>query len=464
MLEGVELPPGITNFLLPNAVAGPCLDSGLMPLKLIDLLRQSPLSQSAINSGRMEMVFACGRAGVVRAQFWRLKAGADACGRSSRDGSRVLETTVSEQKRLQRRKDSQRYARESLKRIKSLLIVGNRVEGNRVVGIPLNNPLAAGDALVFSAEASAEQAVTEYAGRVAAQERAAEAAFWAECSGVCVPPDAYFEPWVDTKVFTAADCLRHSLEATSRHWFQASCEKWELEQVMGRRAERATAWAETLKRVSRIQQRFLRASFAWDTYVALSKENTHKENTHKEQMTGNDSAAAATEWLVAWIEATVGEAYLHPLMARSSPGAGPEPLRRELLLEIRGGVASLGADALPVPAFSLLPATVARGVRDLHTNGSDHFERLTPETQRRLLSLNAPRLDPLAALLGKEQAALLWERVQSLPPQQRRALDLAAAGVPRREMAAAMGCGEESVKEHLSRARHRLRAEFQRPG
>ena len=470
-LEGAGLPPGTANFLLPSPVAGPSPDSGSVPLNLADLLRQPPLSQSEVSSGRMEKVFACGPAGAVRAQFWRLKAGVDAHGRSPQGGRRAPETTVSEQKRQQRRKDLQGHARESLKRLQRLLAdslpagslpAGSLPAGSLPAGgVPfsspfLSSPLADSDTLVLPEEASAERAVSEYVGRVAAQERAAGAAFWAGCSGVRVPPGAAFEPWLDIKTFTAADCLRHPIEAAGRRWFQASCEKRELERVLGRRAGRATAWAETLKRVRRIQQRFLRASFAWDEYAALTEGHARKGSP-----IGDDPAPAAAEWLVAWVEATVGEAHLRPLLARSSPGAGPEQLHAHLLREIRGGVSSLGADALPVPAFSLLPAAVARGVRELHTDAGDHFERLKPETQRHLLSLTAPPLDPQAVLLGEEWAALLWAHVQSLPPQQRRALELTAAGLSRREASAAMGCGEESVKEHLSRARRRLRAELQ---
>lgn len=446
VLQDAGVPPGIINFRLPSPVLGPGPDSGLVPLKLADLLRQLPLSQSALDSGRMEMVFACASEGSMRAQFWRLKAGADARGRSPRGGSRAPETAASEQKCQQRQKDLQCHARESLKRVQDLL----------VGGIPPGGPLADGDAPVFPDEALAERAVMEYVGRVAAQERAAAAAFWAECSGVRVPPNAVFEPWLDIKTFMAADCLRHPLEAAGRRWFQAAYEARELEQVLGRRSRSPAARAETLKRVRRIQQRSLRADFAWNEYAALNRGRAREGF-----LAGDDPAAVAAEWLVAWVAATVGEAYLRPLLARSSPGAGPEQLRRELLQEIRGGVWSLGADALPVPAFSVLPVTVARGVRDLHTGASDLFGRLNPEAQRYFLSLGSPPLDPQAALLGGERAALLRARVQSLPLQQQRALELTAAGLSRREAAAAMRCGEESVKEHLSRARRRLRAEPQ---
>jgi hypothetical protein len=441
MLEGVLLLPGITNFLLPNAVAGPGLDSGLMPLNLTDLLRRPPLSLGEIESGRMEIVFSCRLSGAASAQFWRLKSAPDASGCSARGGSRATKTKVSEQMRLQRGKDLQRQVRMSLKQIKSLPftslpinslpinslpinslpinslpINSLLVEAGRAEGDSFNNHSAAGDAVILSAEASAEEAVMEYAGQVTVRERVAKAAFWAECLGVRVPSGTNFEPWVNTKVFTAADCLSHSLESTSRHWFQIFCEKGEIEKLIAQRSERAAPWAETLKKVQRIQQRFLRAGFAWDTYVALSSGQTSEGQTSEGQrssgqtsngqtsngQTSGNDPAAATEWLVAWIEAIVGGTYLYPLMARSSPGAGPETLRRELLLEIQGGMASLGADALPVLAFSRLPRTVAHGVRALHTNVGNHVERLMPETQCGLLSLNAPIPDPLAALLGKE--------------------------------------------------------------
>ena len=461
MLEGVALPSGVADFLLPDPVTGPGLGGGLLPLELADVLRQSPLSQSAVASGRMEMVFAYRPEGGVRVRFWRLKAGADGGGRPSQGGRRVSQTTVSEQARQRRREDLQDHARESLKRIQGNPLKSNPLKSNPIEGIPGNSPPALSGALVLFNEAPAERAVTEYAGRAAAQAREAEAVFWAECSGLRLPPNADFEPWIDTKVFTAAGCLRHPLEAAGRRWFQAACETRELARVMGRGATRGSGWAETLTRVNRIQQRFLWADFAWSEYVALSKEPTHKEHVHKERITGDDPAAAATEWLVAWTEASIGGAYLRPLMARSSPEAGPERLRRELLLEVWGIILALKADALPVPAFCGLPAAVARSVRALHTDSSDQFSRLTPETQHRVLSLNASTPDPQATVLGKEQATLLWGRVQSLPPQQRRGLELAAAGVPRREMAAAMGCGEESAKEHLARARRRLRAELE---
>lgn len=465
-LEGVALPPGVADFLLPDPMTSLGRGGGLLPLKLADLLRQSPLSQSAVASGRMEMVFAYGPEGNVRARFWRLKAGMDGGGHSSEGGRRASQTPVSEQARRQRRKDWQEHARESLKRIKGTMIDGTMIDGALIDGalidgVAIIGPFALSSAPILTGEASAQRAVTEYAGWVAAQAREAEAAFWAECSGVRVPPNADFEPWIDTKSFTAADCLRYTLEAAGRRWFQAACEKRELARAMGGRGERENGWTETLARVNRIRQRFLWAKFAWSEYALLSKKSRHKEQTHKERITGADSAAAATEWLAAWIEATIGGVHLRPLMARSSPGTGPERLRHELLLEVWGGVLALNADTLPVPAFCGLPAAVARGVRALHSDSSDHFGRLTPETQNRVLSLNASIPDPQATLLGKEKVALLWERLYSLPPQQRHALELAAAGVPRREMAAAMGCGEESAKEHLTRARRRLRAELE---
>jgi RNA polymerase sigma factor (sigma-70 family) len=55
---------------------------------------------------------------------------------------------------------------------------------------------------------------------------------------------------------------------------------------------------------------------------------------------------------------------------------------------------------------------------------------------------------------------LLREYLQSLPSQQRRALKLDAEGESRRDIAQLLGCGEETVKTHLERARRRLRAEL----
>ena len=344
--------------------------------------------------------------------------------------------------------------------------------------------------VLLSAEAYAERAAKRHIEKAVAEERQAEAAFWELLPGLRTPPNTAFVPWLHTKMFTAEASLRCPVQAAGRLWFRALWERQQVERAIILGAGQAHPWRGRLARIDRLHRRLQWADLAWEKHVALQGDHARqqaqtvrRQGDHQQGHTtrcregqsyrggqlspqgGREMAAeAAIDGLAAWVAAAVGGAHLRPLMARTSPKAGPEQLRRELLLEIWGVVLALKADALPVPAFCGLPAAAARSVRNLHTDSGDHFERLKPETQHHLLSLNAPMPDPQAILLGKEQAALLWERVRSLSPQQRRALELAAAGVPRREMAAAMGCGEESVKEHLGRARRRLRAELQRPG
>jgi len=50
-------------------------------------------------------------------------------------------------------------------------------------------------------------------------------------------------------------------------------------------------------------------------------------------------------------------------------------------------------------------------------------------------------------------------RAQVLTPRQARVLELAAAGLQRKQIAAAMEISEETVKNHLSHARFRLKAQ-----
>ena len=98
-------------------------------------------------------------------------------------------------------------------------------------------------------------------------------------------------------------------------------------------------------------------------------------------------------------------------------------------------------------------------MRALYTDAADHIDRLKPETRRFLVAPDAP--DPQAIFLGAERLEVLRRHIRALPPQQRRALELAAEGLSRREIAQALGCREETAKTHLERGRMRLRAKLQ---
>lgn len=166
------------------------------------------------------------------------------------------------------------------------------------------------------------------------------------------------------------------------------------------------------------------------------------------------------DWLTAWVAAEVGEKYLLPLMAQLSPEAAPEQRRQELTLEIWGAVLSLNAHRLTVPAFCRLSTTAAATVRELCSSAGGDVDRLAPEARRRLLAANTPAADPLAAVIKAEAAKHIWERFHALPPGQQRCLELFMEGYSREEMAEKMDCKPETVKEHLERARKRLRSEL----
>ena len=329
---------------------------------------------------------------------------------------------------------------------------------------------AAGDGV------EAEREVAAHRRWLASQTAQAEADFWGHLPGFQAPQAAPFVPFVDSKWFTAAECLECPLQEASRHWFRWLSQSRAVEQAVARAAGRGCPWRETLTRISRVQVRFESADFAWKIHLTLHRDHVAPHGAGENErpragMTssagktssadrtasaGEKSAAAPTDWLAGWAAAEIGETYLRPLMARTSPEAGPERLRHELLLEIWAVVLSLHPDRLTAPAFCGLPSTVAAAVRGLHTDAGDGIDRLKPETRRFLLSPAAP--DPQAVLLDAERLGFLQGHIRALPPQQRRAVELAAEGMSRREIAQELGCLEETVKTHLERARTRLRA------
>lgn len=295
---------------------------------------------------------------------------------------------------------------------------------------------------------------------LASEAERAETDFWGHLAGLPAPPGAHFVPFFDRKLFTAAECLACPLQEASRRWFRWLSQIRMVERAVARATRRGCPWGDTLTRIRGIHAGFESAEYAWRTHLDLHRVHAAPEREAKGETrrAGEQSMEAPTDWLAAWAAAEIGEAFLRPLMARASPEARPERLRHELLLEAWGVVLSLPADRLTVPAFCELPATVARAVRDLHTDAADHIDRLKPETRRSLLSPGAP--NPQAAFLGAERLEILWRHVRALPPQQRRAVELAAEGRSRREIAEALGCREETAKTHLERARRRLRAEL----
>ena len=337
--------------------------------------------------------------------------------------------------------------------------------------------LARGRCAAPSGGAGAEQEVAAHRRRAAAQTAQAEADFWGHLAGLGAPPAACFVPFFDSKLFTAGECLACPLQEAARRWFRWLSQSRAVERAVARAGERR--WGDTLARIHRIHARFESADFAWKMHLALYRDHVapqgagegewpsggktlgggEKRGAGRTLGVGETSAAAPTDWLAAWAAAEIGETHLRPLMARASPEAGPERLRQELLLEAWAVVLSLRADRLTAPAFCGLPATVAEAVRALYTDAADGIDRLKPETRRSLLSPGAP--DPQAALLGAERLESLQAHIRALPPQQRRAVELAAEGLSRRGIARELGCREETVKTHLDRARKRLRAELQ---
>ena len=292
------------------------------------------------------------------------------------------------------------------------------------------------------------------------QAEQAGADFWGHLAGLAAPPGAHFVPFFGSKLFTAAECLACPLQEASRRWFRWLSQIRAVERAVARATKRGRSWGDMWTRISRIHAGFESAEYAWRMHLGFYHVHVAPERAAEGETrgAGEESVEAPTDWLAAWAAAEIGEAFLRPLMARASPEAGPERLRHELLLEIWAVVLSLPAGRLTVPAFCGLPATVAGAVRVLHTDAADHVDRLKPETRRLLLSPDAP--DPQAVLLGAERLETLQRHVRALPPQQQRAVELAAEGRSRRETAHALGCSEETAKTHLERARTRLRAEL----
>ena len=164
--------------------------------------------------------------------------------------------------------------------------------------------------------------------------------------------------------------------------------------------------------------------------------------------------------LTAWVAAVIGERYLLQLMAKTSPEGTMDQRRQGLTLEIWGAVLSLRPYRLTVSAFCRLPTTAATIVSELFGSVGEDVDRLAPEAKRLLRAANTPAPDPLAAVIAAETVGHLWERIRALPLQQQRTLELFLQGYSREEMAEKMGCKPETVKEHLDRARKRLRSEL----
>ncbi len=372
-------------------------------------------------------------------------------------------------------------------------------------------------------EKNAEQRMTMHREEAVFQAEEAEKKFWDLLPDLAVPPGMTFVPFTSSKLFTASECVEFPLEDAARHWFHALYEEREIEPITASALQKKRSWQEALEKTARVRRRFRSAGSAWSTHVGLLRDaiaagypleiflmegpNAEKPDAEKpdagkpdagkpdaekpdagKPATAQDAPEGAAEsirgktspgrklpaasaegcmdWLTAWVAAEVGEQYLLPLMAELSPEAALEQRRQELILEIWGAVLSLHAHRLTVPAFCRLPTTAAAMVRELCSSAGEDVDRLAPEARRCLLAANTPAADPLAAVIKAETTEHIWERICALPPQQRRSMELLLQGFSREEIAEKIDCKPESVKEHVERARKRLRsdlAEFKLP-
>ena len=265
----------------------------------------------------------------------------------------------------------------------------------------------------------------------------------------------------------------------------------EVDLLIAAALQQKRSWQETLKTAAPIRRRFMSAGSAWDTHVDLlqkainagfplemffteaagkpaagkpaagdAPESAGKSRRSRKSPEAPAAPESSLDWLAAWAAAEIGEQYLRPPIAKSSPDATSEQMRQELTIGVWGAVLSLHAHRLAVPAFCRLPATAAAAVRELYSSAGGDASRLAPKSKRLLHAASAPAPDPLEAVIEAEETEHIRGRIRALPRRQQCCLELFLQGCSREEMAQKMECGQEAVKEHLRRARKRLRSEL----
>lgn len=97
--------------------------------------------------------------------------------------------------------------------------------------------------------------------------------------------------------------------------------------------------------------------------------------------------------------------------------------------------------------------------------GEDEAEDVVgDQSNARVLRFPSQERSTLAALLEKERRALLSEAIDGLPPQMRRCIRMHAyQQLKTSEIATALRVSEQTVRSHISQAKHWLRRELEIP-
>lgn len=301
-----------------------------------------------------------------------------------------------------------------------------------------------------ASDVEARRAALDMCEALAARTREAEAACCGQIRALTgLAEDTRIEPLWHTTAFTARDCLRCPVTEQTRHWFRLLTELHYVEAAVAKAADPRTecSWAATVHEIRRTGESFAMVDLAWGMHVQLVRDTARGTRV-------DDSV----DWLAAWSASEVGERYLLPLLERHQPGAGREELRRQLLLEMWASVLALRPAKLSVAEFHALPKAAAAAVRKSYPDAEDEVGSLQPASQRRLADLGVRFPDPQESLLDRDESSRGQILLRTLPPHQRRAIELCAEGLTYEEIAAELGCGFESAKTHLARARKALRA------
>lgn len=306
-------------------------------------------------------------------------------------------------------------------------------------------------------EVEAQRLALAYRDELAGRVREAERDCWEMMRKLTgLSEGTRYEPFWHRTAFSARDCLRFPITDKCRIWFRSFTEYDAVETVMEGTADRRAgrSWAQRHQKIAEIAEEFAMADFAWATHVRLTADVGRGARVDD-----------PVDWLSAWAAGEIGEQYLGPLLARQQPGVPRERHRQQLLLEVWGAVLALRPSKLSVIDFCRLPTAAAAAVRELYRDAEDDVARLQPAALRRLDDLNPCFPYPQADLMEQERLRHLEALIETLPHGQQQVIRLRADGDSYQEIADELGCGLESVKTQLARARKSLRArETRAPG